>query len=308
MIVVATKPRWLSLLFRTRGSVVHQIRWRLVTTIGVAAAVAIMHHLDVHLPGLTALPFSLIGLALSIFLGFRNNTSYQRYWEGRILWGRMVNTSRSFARQATTMITGGPEARALAEDLVRHQAAYVHALRIHLRGLHAQYPDLARLIGPERAAAVARRSNPPIAILEHIGAELSRAWQAGWIDPLHLPVLEASLTGMTDHQGGCERIRSTPIPFSYTILIHRIVAVYCLALPFGIVGTVGAYTPIVAAMVAYAFFGLDAIGDAIEEPFGLDVHDLPLDALSTMIEVNVREAIGDTDLPALKTPVDELLT
>jgi putative membrane protein len=147
-----------------------------------------------------------------------------------------------------------------------------------------------------------------VALLEHIGDQLRRAWQAGWIDTLHLPALDASLSGLTDHQGGCERIRSTPIPFSYTILIHRIVAVYCLTLPFGIVEAVGAYTPLVAAMVAYAFFGLDAIGDAIEEPFGTDLHDLPLDTLSTMIEINVREAIGDADLPPPRVPVGEWLS
>ena len=113
---------------------------------------------------------------------------------------------------------------------------------------------------------------------------------------------------MTDVQGGCERILSTPIPFSYTVLIHRIVAVYCFGLPFGIVESVGEFTPFVALLVSYAFLGLDTIGDAIEEPFGSEAHDLPLNALSTMIEINVRESIGDEPLPQMVQPINEILT
>ena len=96
-----------------------------------------------------------------------------------------------------------------------------------------------------------------------------------------------------------ERIRSTPIPSSYTILIHRLVATYVFALPFGLVGTIGAFTPIVVLLVGYAFLGLDAIGDQIEEPFGHDINDLPLSTLSRMIEVNLRQRISDPDIPPL---------
>jgi putative membrane protein len=124
---------------------------------------------------------------------------------------------------------------------------------------------------------------------------------------MHLPTLEASLTGLTDLQGACERIKSTPIPFSYTTLIHRIVAVYCYGLPFGVVSDTGWFTPLVVLVVSYAFFGLDTVGDEIEQPFGTDANDLPLTAISRMIEVNLRQRIGDTDIPPLLRPVDELL-
>jgi ion channel-forming bestrophin family protein len=125
---------------------------------------------------------------------------------------------------------------------------------------------------------------------------------------MHAPVLEASLTQLTDIQGGCERIKSTPIPFSYTALIHRIVALYCFGLPFGLTDTIKALTPIVVAIISYAFFGLDAVGDELEEPFGTDMNDLPLTALSTAIEINIRRRIGDTDLPAQPVPVNNVLT
>jgi putative membrane protein len=115
------------------------------------------------------------------------------------------------------------------------------------------------------------------------------------------------MTALTDIQGACERIKGTPIPFSYTTLIHRITAVYCYALPFGLVDQVKIYTPFVCVIVAYAFFGLDVVGDEIEMPFGTDYNDLPLRAISRTIEVNLRQRLGEQDLPPLHKPVNEFL-
>ena len=124
---------------------------------------------------------------------------------------------------------------------------------------------------------------------------------------MHLPVLEQSLTDLTDIQGACERIKSTPIPSSYTVLIHRIVALYTFSLPFGIVDAVGIATPVVVAIIAYAFFGLDAVGEEIEEPFGTDINDLPLSTLSRMIEINLRQTLGEAEVPDVLRPVDGVL-
>jgi len=110
------------------------------------------------------------------------------------------------------------------------------------------------------------------------------------------------LSDLCDVQGGCERIKSTPIPWSYTVLMHSIVAVYCFALPFGLIDTTKLLTPLVVALIAYAFLGLDAVGDELEEPFGSDYNDLPLTTLSRMIEVNLRQLLGESELPPLLTP------
>ena len=109
-------------------------------------------------------------------------------------------------------------------------------------------------------------------------------------------------------QGGCERIKNTPILFTYNVLIHRIVAGYCFAIPFGLVETLGVLTPVVVALIAYGFFGLDAIGDEVEQPFELDDNDLPLDAISRTIEINLLESIGEQDIPPPLQPVDGVLT
>lgn len=304
MFVLDQRPSWRQLIFRWHGAISGQIKGRVAAVVAVATVVTILHYQFNQMVHLTPLPFTLIGLALSIFLGFRNNTSYQRYWEGRILWGRMVNVSRTFARRVTTLIQD--DTGELHRYLIRTQAAYVHALRIRLRS--ESYEQLERLLGAEETQRIADRSNPPIAILETLANRIRKAYDNGRIHALHLPLIENALETMTDVQGGCERIRSTPIPFSYTVLIHRIVAVYCFGLPFGIVESVGEFTPFVALLVSYAFLGLDTIGDEIEEPFGAEAHDLPLNALSTMIEINVRETIDDGPLPDMLSPVNEILT
>ena len=121
-----------------------------------------------------------------------------------------------------------------------------------------------------------------------------------WIHPLHIHVIEASLVALTDVQGACERIKSTPMPHSYTVLMHRIVAGYCVLLPFGFAETIGWATPIVVLFVSYALFGLDAIGEEIERPFGLDPNDLPLSTISRAIEANLRVRIGEKPPPLFK--------
>lgn len=314
-VLILNRRTWLQQVFFLRR-VSSSSLWKRVAVSGLLATiVTVVEQVwgAFALHNLTPLPFTLVGLALSIFLGFRNNTSYDRFWEGRKLWGQVVNTSRSFARQVFTLIApSSPDAAWLArrDDLRREllyaMIAYVHALRRHLRE-DDLLPELAPW-QPERLERVTSSRNRPIALLHELGVRLRELYDEGLIHAQHLPVLEASLTTLTDVQGACERIRATPIPASYTVLMHRIVMLYCLGLPFGIVSTVGLFTPVVALIVAYAFYGLDAVGHEIEDPFGFDPNDLPLDAISRMIEVDLRQRLGETDLPAPLEPIDGVLT
>ena len=115
------------------------------------------------------------------------------------------------------------------------------------------------------------------------------------------------MTEMLAVQGGCERIKSTPLPFTYNVLIHRIVAVYCLSMPLGLIESTGWMTPVAVCLISYALFGLDAIGDEVEQPFELDDNDLPLDGISRTIEINLLEMIGAEDIPEPLQPVKGLL-
>lgn len=318
--MIVKQTNWISLVFAIRGTALRTILPRLIFTTGAAVAVAVLQETtQVFSTSLSVVPFSLVGVALGIFLGFRNNTAYDRFWEGRKLWGALVNASRSTARQILTLVDargegrrdegaagergeGGDEARrALHRELVYRVIGYVHALRLHLRD-DKSLDDLRPFFPAEELAALEREHNRPIALLQRLGDRLREIWQEGGLHAYHLALLEKSLTELTAIQGACERIKNTPIPFSYTVLIHRIVLFYCLGLPFGIADQVGVLTPLVVFMVSYAFFGLDAIGDEIEQPFGEDHNDLPLSQLSRMIEVNLRQRLGETELPELLVP------
>lgn len=316
--LVPAKVSWWRLVFKYRGSELPRTKYRIagvaLVAVGVTAVEKYFEHRGWEHPDLTPLPFSLIGLALGIFLGFRNNASYDRWWEGRKLWGAAVNTTRSFARQILTLVgprgpTGEDERReieALRRELVLRVVAWTHALRHSLRD-ETDLSDMQGLLPPDELERLQFESNKPFAVTQGTAERLRKAWERGWIETVHLPVLEQSMTTLTDIQGGCERIKLTPIPFSYTTLIHRITAVYCYTLPFGIVDAVGIYTPFVCTIIAYAFFGLDVVGDEIEMPFGKDANDLPLRAISRTIEVNLRQRLGDRELPPMLRPVDELL-
>jgi putative membrane protein len=311
--VVMKQPTWLEIILKTRGTVLPRIWARVVfaTALAVVLTAANLTWGILH-TNLTPLPFTLIAVALGIFLGFRNNTSYDRFWEGRKLWGRLVNVSRSLARQHLTHIDASVEGEvasaraAWQQRQIRRQIAYVHLLRQHLRGENA-LGEVAGLLEADEIAALEDERNRPVAVVQWLGEAQAAAFRAGWITDVQLATLDASLVEMLGIQGGCERIRATPIPFSYTVLIHRIVAIYCLSLPFGIVASVGHFTPLVVALISYAFYGLDAVGDEIEDPFGKDPSDLPLTAISRIIEINLRQRMGERELPPFLEPADNIL-
>ena len=302
---------WFRLLFEYRGSALSRIKGRLLGVFAVACAVTLHFHITGSELDLSTVPFTLISLALGVFLGFRNNTSYDRYWEGRKLWGRLVNDARSFARLTLHLIApevvpgvhGDPlRTRALQRDLVYRTIGYVHALRLHLRGELHDLKALAPFIAEAELETLKKRHNVPLAILDTMSARVAEARRLGVLHNRDVHLLENMLNDLCDVQGGCERIKATPIPWSYTVLMHSIVATYCFTLPFGLITTTKLLTPVVVALIAYAFLGLDAVGDELEEPFGSDYNDLPLSTLSRMIEVNLRQQLGETEVPPLLTP------
>ena len=305
--IVRDRPHGLALFFVMRGSVLPSILPALAVNVLFAGVVTVVHgvFLD-HKIQVTTAPFSLIGLALAIFLGFRNSAAYDRYWEGRKLWGEMVYASRSWARGVMSYLRPGGQGPA-RQALVMTVAAMAHALRHQLRGSDAR-SDLVRCLGPEEAARVAGRRNVPAALLQQAGQGLGECLRQGQLDAQMAAVMENRLAELTACAAGCERIASTPIPFAYTLLLHRTAYIYCFLLPFGLVDTLHGLTPLVVGLVAYTFFGLDALGDEIEDPFGTQLNHLPLDALCVTIETSLREALGETDLAPAPQPERYVLT
>lgn len=314
--IVTTSESWLQFLFAMRGTTWPRIWRRLLLNLTFALLVTSAHLQFGLLRGsdITALPFTLIGFALSIFLGFRINTAYDRFWEGRKLWGQLVNTARTLARQISTLIGPSPGAGAGPDDLAeRRQAmiytviAFPHALRLRLRREESALGELAGLVPEAEVERLKKDRNPPNALVHRLALQIEEAYRAGLCHPQHAALLHQGLAGLTDAQGGCERIAGTPMPFAYAVLLRRIVGVYCYSLPFGVLHTLGALTPVVVLMMSYAFYGLDAIGDEIAEPFGNDPNDLPLSAICRTIEIDLRQRLGEAELPAAAQPHRGLL-
>lgn len=297
-----------------RGSILQRIRTTLVLNVVLATLVTLVHgNLFTLKITVTPIPFTLIGLPLAIFLGFRNNTAYDRYWEARKLWGELVLRMRSLSRQCQGLIRlEQPLDPARRDDDVRvrmvHRAiAFAHALRLQLRD---QKDDalLQRWVTPAEFDRVRTSTNPADALMLAMGRDLGDCVHKGQIDPCLAASIDTTLTALTAAAASCERIKNTPVPFSYTLLLHRTAYMYCFLLPFGLVDTTGFMTPFVVGIVAYTFFGLDALGDEIEEPFGLESNDLALDTLCRNIEINLRDSLGETDLPEPLQPVNFQLT
>ncbi len=242
-----------------------------------------------------AMPLALLSGGLAVFLGFRNNTAYARWWEARTLWGAATNHSRSFARLVTTHFTGA-ELQELRAELTMLQVAWAHTLRCSLRRQEMGMV-LERLLEPEDIAAVRHETNVPYEIQILIGQRLAQAQKSGLLDAIALSNFNNVLNDLANAQGGLERIRNTPMPRQYALFPSLFVSVYCLMLPFGIVPDLQWLTPLVSTMIGFLFLALDAAGSDLENPFDRTAHDVPMSAITRNIEINLREAIDCPNSP-----------
>ena len=301
--IIRPRPGLFSLLFTLRGSIVPLIAPRVALVVVVSIGVVAAHHLRPGaIPELPAASIGLLGLSLSIFLGFRNNACYDRWWEARRQWGQLVTEARNLSRRLEAMRPVMPHDRA-----TRHIVGFAHALAARLRGIDAA-AAAQPWVSVADAQALAPRTNVPDAILRLLTSDLAACHHRGEISDVDFNGLETHVAAMCGIQTACERIRSTPTPFAYTLLLHRTAWLFCLLVPFTLVGAAGFAAPLVAAILAYAFFGLDALGDELEEPFALRSNTLPMNALVRIIEIELLESLGETDLPPPLQPIDDILT
>ncbi|HEY1608015.1 MAG TPA: bestrophin family ion channel [Paraburkholderia sp.] len=290
--IVRPRLHWFRMLLAWHGSVLPQLLPRLFLVLGISfVAVASHDHILRITVSLSTVPFSLIGIALAVFLGFRNNASYDRYWEGRKLWGQLLNESRSLVRQALTLAPDAglsPRVRELVDVL----CALPHALRHQLRDTDPR-DDLAKHLPAALLERVMGSHFRPVTLMLCASEWVQREARDKRIDSWAVLAFDRNLNGLSDVIGGCERIVSTPLPFAYTVMIHRTVYFFCALLPFGLVESVGSLTPIFAVFVAYAFMAHEAIASQIEDPFGTEDNDLALETMSAGVETALHDLIGD---------------
>lgn len=293
--IVRPKLHWLRLVFVWHGSVLGKILLRLGLNFGMGVIVVLLvPWLQTHGWHLSAAPFSLLGIALAIFLGFRNSASYERFWEGRKLWGGVLIAARALVRQAQTLTGHAPEAPQM-RDLAHLLIAFGQALKHQLRGTDPA-EDLARWLPSTLATRIAQAQFPCVLLLREMGRWVAEQQRSGHLEAVEACALNRLIDDLTACHGGCERLASTPIPYAYSVLLHRTVYVYCSLLPFGLLDSAGVFTPVLSVFVSYAFMALDAIASELEEPFGTEPNDLPLNALCIALERTLLEQIDVTDL------------
>ena len=239
------------------------------------------------------LPLPLLGSAIALIVTFRNNAAYDRWWEARSLWGQVVNNSRSFARALLTLT----DHAGLQERLVRLQIAYGLALRCSLLK-RPPWEAIGLYLPAGLADKLHHAANVPTAIQTVMGRDLATARRAGDVDSIGAAGLDRLLTELANAQGGLERIKKTPLPRQYNQFPQVFVGVYCLLLPVGLVHDLGVVTPIGSTLIGFMFLALDRIGRDLEDPFEGTLHDIPMEAITRTIEIDLLQTMDEDDLPA----------
>lgn len=285
--IIRKNEHWFKMLFIWEGSVLPKILPRLIALLIFSVVIVIfrgkLYHYKVPL---NPAPFTLFGIALALFLGFRNNASYDRFWEARKLWGALLNDTRSLARQAISMSGYDPKGPEV-DIFINYLISFVFALKHQLRNTDPT-DDMQKRLPDQLCYELRTTIFKPIRLL----VEMSSWVQSTNSHAILRAAFDENLNKLSDIVGGCERIASTPIPYTYRVLLHRTVYIYCFLLPFGFVDSLGWFTPLIVVFIAYTFVALEAIADEIEEPFGLEPNDLALDAMSQMIETTLLEMAG----------------
>lgn len=269
--------------------------------LGAGAAVAAAYEVyDQTYLDLPTLPLAVVGAALGIFVSFRTNSAYDRWWEGRKLWGRMINESRHWASQIASYVQDD----GLRRRLVRRHVAYVHALRCLLRQQDPFADEEVTAMLQDDEAALREESNLTHALLARQLDDLVEMNGDGALNDFRLQSLDTTLRELINIQGGCERIKKTPMPPLYGLLATRLVQFYAVLFPLSVVEELGWWTVPVNLLVCIGFFLIAEAGRVLEDPFTMFFNGLPLSAISRMIDVNARQRIGETDLPPMITPGD----
>lgn len=232
-----------------------------------------------------ALPLTIFGSAIAIYLSFRNSAAYARWWEGRILWGSAVNYSRTFARQLAMMLPAGREA--LCEQLTLRHVAFIHALRLHLRR-QAPWEELQDRLPAEELQRLRSVANVPNAILQQTGVILANE---GGLDSMRLAAVEHTMLELSNAQGGMERIKNTPLPQQYATYPTLLTHLFCILVPLGMVESLGLWTPLGSSLLGFLFLALLQTGDDMQNPFENTENDVPLSTITRGIEIDLRDGL-----------------
>ncbi len=279
---------WRSHLLDIRGSLLREIIVRVLACVAWTVVVTTFHKL-VYPVAVPSIVHSLVGPALALLLVFRTNSSYDRFWEGRRMWGGIVNESRNLARLANATLEAVPYLR---DRAVLWTICLVYGTMYSLRAERNLGPQVDRL-PQDDVQRVLAASHVPLAAAGEISKQWIAARDAGAISDYLVVALDRNVDLIVDYIGACERIHKTPLPFAYMVHLRRAILLFCYTLPFAIVKDFGWSTILCTMLVAYILTGIEEIGVEIEDPFGDDDNDLPMEAFCQTIERDLLSTISE---------------
>jgi len=293
----------------------------LLVAIGVCFA---YQQLEMEWINIPFLPIGALSTALAIFLGFKNNAAYDRWWEGRKIWGLLVNYSRAWGRQVTTFIGQGDldegKHRDAIQELVYRHIAFVHSLRIFIRQPKSYnknarelytsqntYKDAKPFLDEYDWARMCAKDNPPNFLLQRQSEALRVLADQKLLTEFRLVAMDQTLTEFNNIQDRSERIKNTPFPRYYSFFPRLFVYIHNTLLPFSFVDTLGWLTIPLAFLISFIFLALDQVGERHEDPFENRPEDVPISALSRTIEINLREQLNEYEFPEKVAPVEGVM-
>lgn len=301
-------------------AVLRYMRWELIIATLLSVAVYFGHQTQ-HLTKIS-LPFSvaaILGSGLAIFLAFRNNNSYNRWWEARTIWGSIINNSRIFARQiianADSALSGGKvnteQIAAYKTEIVYRQIAFAHALRLHLRG-QKSFEEMSHLLSAAEFQQVIQKQNIPNHLLFLQGKRIKDGMEAGILGAFDNISLEPTLAGFNNFQGACERIKNTPLLRQYHFFTRLFLLAFMAVLPFSLIADfqkMGAPVLMVplSILVSFVFGVMGKVGEVNEDPFENRITDVPMTAICLTIERDLKEMLGEMNLPEKHAPQNGFL-
>lgn len=324
-----------------RWSLIWKFAWRDVLfftlwSLGVTASYKYLRARDIDI-SIPFLPLSTIGVAVAFYLGFKNNQSYDRFWEARKIWGGIVNASRTWANQVLTHFPAGAAADApvqgVARRLIYRQLGWINVLRVQLRHTtirdrknlsyvpdlklqreHDKRSALVPFVSPEECSQALAYVNSAVHLLRKQAADLQASCLAHGVTDYRMVSMLDTLGQLYTLQGQCERIKNTPFPRQYAYFSAVFTWIFVVLLPFGMVGEFGEHdhrmiflTVPFCVLISWIFVTMEVVGDNSEDPFENHITDVPMTALCRSIEIDLRQMLGETDIPPKLEPVNDIL-
>ncbi|RCH55599.1 hypothetical protein DJ568_06820 [Mucilaginibacter hurinus] len=273
-----------------------KIKTEIILVTAYAVLIAILynnfHFTRISIP--IAVP-AILGTVISLLLAFKSNQAYDRWWEARTIWGAIVNDTRTLTRQLLTFVDthyGTGDERAFCERVAKRQIAWCHSLSKHLRGENAM-EGIEHLICNEDMDYIKRYNNVPLGLLELQGTDLRNAFKLGWINEYQQVKMDETLTRFSNEMGGCERIKNTVFPATYSVYIHFSLVLFIMMLPFGLIEYFGIVEVPVVIAIACSFFLIEKMAIHLQDPFENKPTDTPTTTISKNIERDIKQMLKE---------------